>query len=105
AFGAGWQISTDSMMDGKSTATMRVVRPGAAGTAGALEVSGEVVAGAAFPWAGPMFFPADTPMMPADLSRFKELVFFARGDGRTYSVMVFAKRLGNIPAAQPFTAG
>lgn len=104
-FGAGWQVSTDSMMGGTSTASMRVVQPGAAGSAGALEVTGEVAAGAPFPWAGPMFFPADVPMMPADLSRFTEIVFWARGDGRQYQVMMFATRLGNIPASQPFTAG
>ena len=105
AFGAGWQISTDSMMGGKSTAEMRVTRPGADGTSGALDVRGEIMAGAPFPWAGPMFFPADTPMMPADLSEYKELVFFARGDGRVYQVMLFATQLGNIPATQTFTAG
>ena len=44
-------------------------------------------------------------MTPVDLSRFKELVFWARGDGRSYQVMLFATRLGNIPAAQPFAAG
>jgi imidazolonepropionase-like amidohydrolase len=105
AFGAGWQISTDSLMGGTSTAEMRVIQPGAAGSAGALETSGTVAAGAPFPWAGPMFFPAATPMMPADVSRFKEIVFWARGDGREYQLMLFATRLGNIPAAQPFTAG
>ena len=105
AFGAGWQVSTDSMMGGKSTAAMQVVRPGASGTAGALEVTGEIAAGAPFPWAGPMFFPGDVPMTPVDLSRYKEIVFMARGDGREYQVMMFATRLGNIPASQPFTTG
>ena len=104
-FGAGWQVSTDSMMGGKSTASMRVVQPGAAGSAGALEITGEVAAGAPFPWAGPMFFPADVPMSPADVSRFTEIVFWAKGDGRDYQVMMFATRLGQIPASQPFTAG
>jgi hypothetical protein len=104
-FGAGWQVSTDSMMGGKSTAAMQVIRPGAAGTAGALEVTGEIAAGAPFPWAGPMFFPSDVPMTPVDLSRYKEIVFLARGDGREYQVMMFATRLGNIPASQPFTTG
>ena len=52
-----------------------------------------------------MFFPAATPMAPADLSKFKEIVFWARGDGGTHQVMVFAARLGNIPATRPFTPG
>nr|MDQ3071594.1 CIA30 family protein [Acidobacteriota bacterium] len=105
AFGAGWQISTDSFMGGKSTAQMQIVKPGAAGSDGALEIAGVVADGAPFPWAGPMFFPATVPMVPADVSRFKEVVFWARGDGREYQVMMFATRLGNIPASQPFTAG
>jgi hypothetical protein len=104
-FGAGWQVSTDSMMGGTSAARMRLITPGASGTTGALEVSGTVAAGAPFPWAGAMFFPAATPMLPADVSAFKEIVFWARGDGREYHVMVFATRLGNIPATQAFKPG
>jgi hypothetical protein len=104
-FGAGWQVSTDSFMGGKSTATMTIVKGGANGTSGALEVSGNLAQGAPFPWAGAIFFPAATPMTPVNLSKFKELVFWARGDGGTHQVMVFATRLGNIPASRPFTPG
>ena len=43
-------------------------------------------------------------MSPADVSKFTEIVFQARGDGREYQVMVFATELGDAPAAQPFTA-
>ena len=105
AFGMPWQISTDSMMGGGSQAKMTIVKPGANGTAGALEITGEIKAGAPFPWAGAMFFPSSPPMTPVDLSKFTELVFFARGDGRSYQVMMFATRFGNIPMAQPFTPG
>ena len=105
AFGMPWQISTDGMMGGGSQAKMAVVKPGAAGTAAALEITGEIKTGAPFPWAGAMFFPASPPMTPADLSKFTELVFFARGDGRNYQVMMFATRFGNIPMTHPFTAG
>jgi imidazolonepropionase-like amidohydrolase len=105
AFGSGWHTSTDSMMGGASTATMAIVQGGANNTRGALEVSGTLAAGAPFPWAGAMFFPAATPMAPVDVSRFKEIVFWARGDGGTHQVMVFAARLGNIPATRPFTPG
>jgi hypothetical protein len=84
---------------------MAVVKPGAAGSAGALEMAGSINAGAPFAWAGAMFSPAATPMMPADLSRFTEIVFWTRGDGHDYQVMMFATRLGNIPAMQAFTAG
>jgi len=104
-FGAGWQTSTDSLMGGASTASMALVAGGANQSRGALEVSGTLAAGAPYPWAGAMFFPASTPMAPVNLSKFKELVFWARGDGGTHQVMVFAARLGNIPASQPFTPG
>jgi imidazolonepropionase-like amidohydrolase len=104
-FGAGWQTSTDSVMGGASTATMAIVPGGAHQSRGALEVSGTIATGAPFPWAGAMFFPAATPMAPVNLSKFKDLVFTARGDGSTHQVMVFAARLGNIPASQPFTPG
>lgn len=104
-FGAGWQISTDSLMGGTSTAAMKIVPGGANNTNAALEVSGRIVEGSPFPWAGAMFFPATTPMMPVDLSRFKDLVFWVRGDGGEHLVMLFATKLGNIPASRPFTAG
>lgn len=102
-FGAGWQISTDALFGGTSEAKMQLTKSGAAGS-GALEVIGTIRAGAPFPWAGAMFFPASPPMTPANVSGFKEIVFSARGDGREYQVMVFASRLGNIPASQPFKA-
>ena len=102
-FGAGWQISTDTLFGGTSEAKMLLIKPGAAGS-GALEVIGTITAGAPFPWAGAMFFPASPPMTPANVSRFKEIVFSARGDQREYQVMVFASRLGNVPASQPFKA-
>lgn len=96
AFGMGWQVSTDSMMGGASEAKLAVVES-------ALEVTGAIKAGAPFPWAGAMFFPASPPMTPANLSNFKELVFRAKGDGREYVVMMFASRFGNIPQMHPFT--
>ena len=101
-FGMGWQISTDSMMGGKSEARMTVLAGGANNTPGALEISGTVAAGAMYPWAGAMFFPDKTPMTPVNLSRFKEIVFWARGDGGQHALMVFASRLGDIPASYPF---
>jgi imidazolonepropionase-like amidohydrolase len=104
-FGAGWQISTDAMMGGASEARMQIVAPGADGSVGALEVSGMLKAGSPAAWAGAMFFPGPSQMAPANLSRFKEVVFAARGDGRAYVVMLFASRLGQQPAVRTFTAG
>lgn len=104
-FGAGWAISTDKMMGGSSEASMHIVPDGAEGSKGSLEITGSVKPGSPYPWAGAMFFPGPQPMAPADLSRFKDLVFWARGDGGTFRVMVFAERLGYIPVEQAFTAG
>jgi len=103
-FGTGWQVSTDAMMGGKSEAALRLVA-GANGTRGALEVTGAIAAGAPYPWAGAMFFPADTPMTPVDLSRFKEIVFWARGDGGEHQLMVFDEAMGQIPATFVFKTG
>jgi hypothetical protein len=104
-FGSGWQISTDSLIGGTSSASMALVSSGANRTHGALEVTGTIAGGVPVSWAGVMFSPGTAPMAPANLSKFKELVFWARGDGGDHQVMVFATRLGNIPAVQPFKPG
>jgi len=104
-FGAGWMVSTDAMVGGKSTAEMRVVEGGAEGSKGALLVTGKIVAGAAFPWAGAMFSPGVQPFTPADLSSQKEISFWAKGDGKTYRIMMFSQDRGTIPASQDFVAG
>ncbi|MGH7563333.1 MAG: CIA30 family protein [Gemmatimonadota bacterium] len=104
-FGSGWAVSTDAMMQGKSTAEMKMVEGGAEGSAGALEVTGEIRPGFAFPWAGPMFFPGATPFGPANLSSKKELSFRAKGDGNTYRVLLFSAGRGPIPIQQSFVAG
>jgi imidazolonepropionase-like amidohydrolase len=104
-FGAGWMVTTDQMMGGKSTATMRVVDGGAAGSARALLVEGRVDSALAIGWAGAMFSPAGQTFQPADLSSKKELRFRARGDGRSHLVMVFARSKGMRPILHPFVAG
>jgi ABC-type multidrug transport system permease subunit len=104
-FGAGWMVSTDAMQGGKSTAEMSVVEGGAKGSKGALRVRGEILAGAAFPWAGAMFSPGAQPFAPADLSSRKEISFWAKGDGKTYRIMMFSQSRGTIPASQDFVAG
>lgn len=103
-FGAGWTVSTDSFRGGQSTAAMQVVAGGADGSAKALHVNGEIVAGPVT-WAGAMFFPGDAPMAPVNLSHAKSLSFWAKGDGGTYQVMVYAKSNGWIPKMKTFTAG
>ena len=45
------------------------------------------------------------PMQPANLSGHKTIQFWAKGDGQTYQVMMFTKKLGYRPAIQTFVAG
>lgn len=103
SFGAGWQVSTDAMLGGKSEAAMEVVRGGAGASGSALEIRGRMAPGSMYPWAGAMFFAGATPMAPVDLSRFTSLTFHVQGDGGTYQVMLFSSKLGRIPASLTFT--
>jgi imidazolonepropionase-like amidohydrolase len=106
AFGAGWQVSTDQLMGGKSTAKMEVVPvTGKADNNRALEITGNLQEGAPPKWAGAMYFPGETLMAPANLAGKKAIHFRAKGDGKTYSVLVFTVAGGRIPAFQTFTAG
>ena len=90
----------DKNMPGCVMAMGRVNRPSI------MVYGGTIRAGFAFPWAGAMFFPADAPMQPVDLSAAKELVFHVRGEGGALRVMAFAASLGQVPAQRsyPLTA-
>jgi imidazolonepropionase-like amidohydrolase len=101
-----WQATTDQMAGGASTVQHALVEGGAGGSRGALQVRGEIKPGFAFPWAGVMFFPAADPMQPVDLSSRSELVFQVRGDGRSYSAMLFSgPSVQGMPSVQSFIAG
>jgi len=104
-FGAGWIVSTDKMMGGKSTAQYRLAKEGAQGSKGALVITGTLLKGSAFQWAGVMFSPGPRMMSPANLSFKKSISFWAKGDGKTYAVMIFAQSLGFIPSVQTFATG
>ena len=103
-FGTGWQVSTDSYMGGKSTAQIHVVDGGAEGSKSALQIDGELVQNSIM-WAGAMFFPGPAPMAPANLSGKKSISFWTKGDGATYSLLVYSQANGYIPARQSFVAG
>ena len=98
SFGFGWQVTTDGMQDGSSTARMAAAN-------GALRVEGEVAAGSPFPWAGVTYFPGAQPIQPVDFSDRETLRFRARGDGRTYIVMLLGGDTNTtVPPMAPFTA-
>jgi hypothetical protein len=100
-FGA-WTATSDQMAGGMSIGDIEWVKGGALGTAGALQVSGEIKAGFAYPWAGAMFMLADA-MAPVDATGKTELVFQVRGDGREYLLMLFSgESAQGIPISQSF---
>jgi imidazolonepropionase-like amidohydrolase len=104
-FGGGWATSTDELRGGKSTAAFKVVNGGASGSKGSMAVTGELVSGFQFPWAGVMFTPGERKMAPANLSAKREIVFSAKGDGATYQILLFSAGHGYAPARQVFVAG
>lgn len=101
-FGMGWMVSNDDIAGGKSKGEITVVDGGAEGSAKALRVAGTIDAALPYAWSGAMFTPATTPMQPANLSAAKELRFWAKGDGKSYRVMVFAQSRGMAPATRAF---
>jgi hypothetical protein len=102
---AGWSVSTDSILGGKSTADMTAVAGGANGSKNSLRVSGKIDGGLPFAWAGVMFSPGAQMFAAADLSSKTNLTFWAKGDGKTYRVMLFTESGGRIPAVQTFESG
>ncbi len=97
-FGSGWQVTTDAMNGGASTAELAVED-------GALVVRGETRTGFAFPWAGAIWFTGPQPMRAVDFSGRSVLRFRTRGDGRRYAVMLFgAGAATTVPPTVPFVA-
>jgi imidazolonepropionase-like amidohydrolase len=103
-FGAGWMVSTDALMGGKSKAEVSLVG-GARDSAHALKITGTIDAGSGQHWAGVMFSPGIQAMSPANLSAKRGISFWARGDGKPAYVMVFSQARGFSPATKTFTAG
>jgi len=104
-FGAGWIVSTDAFMGGKSRAELKLAEEGAAGSRQSLLITGTVVGDTLLKWAGAMFSPGKTILAPANLSHKKAISFWAKGQGKKYAVMVFSASRGFIPAVQYFEAG
>jgi beta-glucosidase len=101
-----WISASDAMQGGKSTVSMQVVEGGANNSKGALRVTGEIIAGAQFTWAGALFIPGASFEDPANLSSKKTISFWAKGDGKTYVLAVGTQsRENQVPAMQPFVAG
>jgi hypothetical protein len=102
----GWTTTSDTEIGGRSTASLAAVEGGANGTKGALKISGEIVPGAQFTWAGVVFHPGTSPEVPANLSSKKTISFWAKGDGKNYAVVVETEEnQGSMPTIKPFAAG
>ena len=103
AFGAGWYASGDERRGGNSTAAQRVIDGGASGSAHALEVTGNIGDGLQYPFAGTAFFPDGTePQKIMDFTGRRELTFWARGDGKRYTVVFLGLRVDSIPPMYTF---
>jgi imidazolonepropionase-like amidohydrolase len=105
AFGSGWTVSTDRFVGGQSQASLGIARGGANESKGCLRIIGTVEDRPQPRWAGALFSPGAVPMAPANLSARTAIHFRARGDGKTYSIMLFARSKGFAPAILTFAAG
>jgi Glycosyl hydrolase family 3 C-terminal domain/Fibronectin type III-like domain/Complex I intermediate-associated protein 30 (CIA30) len=101
-----WAVTSDVEMGGKSKAAVQAVAGGANGSKGALQVTGEILPGADFTWAGVVFHPGSAADEAVNLSRKKTLSFWAKGDGKNYAIAVETESTaGQMPGIQPFVAG
>lgn len=102
-FGWGWSTTSDQRAGGHSVANIGLIHPGADGTHGALQVSGEIKPGFPYgPWAGAIWFPGQYPTQPANLSAKKELTFWARGTPGSYNLMLSTGSANSIPLYSSF---
>ncbi|MEM7475588.1 MAG: CIA30 family protein [Planctomycetota bacterium] len=102
-FGAGWADSTDTIMGGSSTVNLELKKDGANKSKGALSISGKTRAQQPA-FAGAMFSPGNAPMQPKDLSKYKQLTFWSKGDGSSFQVMLFFQKRGFTPSMKSFQA-
>ena len=84
---------------------MKVAPEGTQGSRGSLLITGEISPDLSYAWAGAMFSPGASMMSPANLSSKDEVSFWARGDGKTYRLMLFARSHGFQPEIKSFVAG
>lgn len=87
--GLGISASSDSMMQGQSSATMRWIAEGYQST-GAIRVDGEIKAGFAYPWSGVTYLPGKSMEQGADLSAFSKVSFAVRGTPGSYQLQLFS---------------
>ena len=107
SYGLGWHSADDKFQGGSSSANVHVIADGAETSKGALEVTGVVRDTAQYPFAGTSFWPKGSTEESAlmDYSNKHTLRFFARGDGRQYTVLfLLGGKRGGIPPMYSFKA-
>jgi imidazolonepropionase-like amidohydrolase len=103
-FGAGWMPDADTIFKGTSKVRLRVVDGGPDRSPSTMILACDVRPEIKYPFAGAMFIPALAQAEPK-LAGIKEVSFWSRGDGKTYSVAMFTKAGGATPVLRPFVAG
>ena len=103
-FGAGWMPDTDSIFKGTSKVRLRIVNGGPDHTRSTLMLECDVRPGIKYPFAGVMLIPTLAGAQ-GESAAIKQISFWSRGDGQTYSVAMFTKSGGATPVLRPFVAG
>ncbi len=101
-FAMNWVTTTDQLANGKSTAALSIVTPGAQESSGAMRIDGEISTKFFFPWSGAGVFFSEDFTLPFDFSDYKTISFYARGDERELSVLLFTRTSLQRPATKTF---
>jgi imidazolonepropionase-like amidohydrolase len=104
AIGTHWVATSDRMAGGQSEASVVRLAGGAAGSAGALRVSGRLAAGAGPRWGGAFLNPGDSMMEARDASALGVLVLQLRGGAGPVKVMLFTGEQGSAPSVREVQA-
>jgi imidazolonepropionase-like amidohydrolase len=99
--GLGISASSDSMMQGQSSATMSWIAEGYQST-GAIRVDGQIKAGFSYPWSGLTYLPGKSMEQGADLTAFTHVSFAVRGTPGTYQLQLFSAG-SMMPVVADFT--
>ncbi len=101
-FAMNWVTTTDQLANGKSTAALSIITPGAQESSGAMRINGEISTKFFFPWSGAGVFFSEDFTLPFDFSDYKTISFYARGDERELSVLLFTRTSLQRPATKTF---
>lgn len=95
-----WGPYNDMIWGGQSTSVLSVVDRGAAGTSKSLSIQGTIVANEPMAVSGALLW----PFGPVDLSAKSELLFWARGSGEEYRVIMNGPGMTEASSYQTFVA-